>query len=122
MDAIQVSCGWKHTAAISGEILFRGIFKFTKPFFFLFIAYCINGCMTLSMNFNNNLTIYYVIFTIIYDILNAYQWFLLFSMTIVECVLSGGNIYTWGWGGANGTFFEDGHSSGGQLVSFNFLL
>lgn len=78
--------------------------------------------MTLSMNFNNNLTIYYVIFTIIYDILNAYQWFLLFSMTIVECVLSGGNIYTWGWGGANGTFFEDGHSSGGQLVSFNFLL
>lgn len=30
-------------------------------------------------------------------------------------VISGGNIFTWGWGGANGTFFEDGHSSGGQL-------
>ncbi|XP_020532779.1 ultraviolet-B receptor UVR8 isoform X2 [Jatropha curcas] len=26
-----------------------------------------------------------------------------------------GNIYTWGWGGSNGTFSEDGHSSGGQL-------
>ncbi|KAG0449757.1 hypothetical protein HPP92_027204 [Vanilla planifolia] len=29
--------------------------------------------------------------------------------------VSDGKIYTWGWGGANGTFFEDGHSSGGQL-------
>ncbi|WOL09445.1 ultraviolet-B receptor UVR8 [Canna indica] len=29
--------------------------------------------------------------------------------------ISGGNIFTWGWGGANGTFFEEGHSSGGQL-------
>ncbi|XP_039114294.1 ultraviolet-B receptor UVR8 isoform X3 [Dioscorea cayenensis subsp. rotundata] len=37
------------------------------------------------------------------------------TAAISECVLSGGNIYTWGWGGANGTFFEDGHSSGGQL-------
>ncbi|XP_043808553.1 ultraviolet-B receptor UVR8 isoform X2 [Manihot esculenta] len=26
-----------------------------------------------------------------------------------------GKIYTWGWGGANGTFSENGHSSGGQL-------
>jgi hypothetical protein len=32
--------------------------------------------------------------------------------------MSGGSVFTWGWGGANGTFFEDGHSSGGQLVSF----
>ncbi|XP_021317482.1 ultraviolet-B receptor UVR8 isoform X2 [Sorghum bicolor] len=30
-------------------------------------------------------------------------------------VISGDDIYTWGWGGANGTFFEEGHSSGGQL-------
>ncbi|KAL3844777.1 hypothetical protein ACJIZ3_002180 [Penstemon smallii] len=29
--------------------------------------------------------------------------------------ISGGNIYTWGWGGSNGTFKEDGHSPGGQL-------
>lgn len=29
--------------------------------------------------------------------------------------ISGEDIYTWGWGGANGTFFEEGHSSGGQL-------
>lgn len=29
-----------------------------------------------------------------------------------------GNIYTWGWGGSHGTFSEDGHSSGGQLVCF----
>ncbi|CAO2149163.1 unnamed protein product [Urochloa humidicola] len=30
-------------------------------------------------------------------------------------IISGDDIYTWGWGGANGTFFEEGHSSGGQL-------
>ncbi|CAM0906727.1 unnamed protein product [Alopecurus aequalis] len=30
-------------------------------------------------------------------------------------VISGEDIYTWGWGGANGTFFEEGDSSGGQL-------
>ncbi|KAK8941809.1 Ultraviolet-B receptor UVR8 [Platanthera guangdongensis] len=29
--------------------------------------------------------------------------------------VSNGSICTWGWGGANGTFFEEGHSSGGQL-------
>ncbi|CAA2990925.1 Hypothetical predicted protein [Olea europaea subsp. europaea] len=29
--------------------------------------------------------------------------------------VSGGNIYTWGWGGSHGTFSEDGHSPGGQL-------
>ncbi|KAI3472760.1 hypothetical protein Pfo_031077 [Paulownia fortunei] len=29
--------------------------------------------------------------------------------------ISGGNVYTWGWGGSNGTFKEDGHSPGGQL-------
>lgn len=29
---------------------------------------------------------------------------------------SGGNVYTWGWGGSHGTFSVDGHSSGGQLV------
>ncbi|XP_020586675.1 ultraviolet-B receptor UVR8 isoform X2 [Phalaenopsis equestris] len=30
-------------------------------------------------------------------------------------VVSDGNIFTWGWGGANGSFFEEEHSSGGQL-------
>lgn len=29
--------------------------------------------------------------------------------------ISGGNVFTWGWGGSHGTFSEDGHSSGGQL-------
>ncbi|KAJ0886991.1 hypothetical protein HanRHA438_Chr09g0385701 [Helianthus annuus] len=29
-----------------------------------------------------------------------------------------GNVYTWSWGGAMGTFFEAGHSSGGKLVRF----
>ncbi|XAR73139.1 hypothetical protein NMG60_11007005 [Bertholletia excelsa] len=29
-----------------------------------------------------------------------------------------GSIYTWGWGGSHGTFSDDGHSSGGQLVCF----
>jgi alpha-tubulin suppressor-like RCC1 family protein len=44
-----------------------------------------------------------------------------FPVSKVSCgwkhtaVISGGDIYTWGWGGANGTFFEEGHSSGGQL-------
>jgi hypothetical protein len=47
-----------------------------------------------------------------------------FPVSKVSCgwkhtaVISGGDIYTWGWGGANGTFFEEGHSSGGQLVSY----
>ncbi|CAH9071022.1 unnamed protein product [Cuscuta epithymum] len=30
--------------------------------------------------------------------------------------ISGGNVYAWGWGGSYGTFSEDGHSSGGQLI------
>ncbi|KAJ6809230.1 ultraviolet-B receptor UVR8 [Iris pallida] len=30
-------------------------------------------------------------------------------------IYSSGNVFTWGWGGANGTFFEEGLSSGGQL-------
>uniref|UniRef100_A0A0D9XSX3 Uncharacterized protein n=1 Tax=Leersia perrieri TaxID=77586 RepID=A0A0D9XSX3_9ORYZ len=44
-----------------------------------------------------------------------------FPVSKVSCgwkhtaVISGGDIYTWGWGGADGTFFEEGHSSGGQL-------
>ncbi|KAI4364339.1 hypothetical protein MLD38_020447 [Melastoma candidum] len=29
--------------------------------------------------------------------------------------ISDGRVFTWGWGGANGTFSEEGHSSGGQL-------
>ncbi|XP_070030461.1 ultraviolet-B receptor UVR8 isoform X3 [Nicotiana sylvestris] len=29
--------------------------------------------------------------------------------------ISGGNVYTWGWGGSHGTFSVEGHSSGGQL-------
>ncbi|KAH9318592.1 hypothetical protein KI387_020361, partial [Taxus chinensis] len=30
-------------------------------------------------------------------------------------VISGGNVFTWGWGGSQGTFSDDGFSSGGQL-------
>ncbi|XP_051115282.1 ultraviolet-B receptor UVR8 isoform X4 [Andrographis paniculata] len=43
------------------------------------------------------------------------------SVTKVSCgwkhtaAISGGFIYTWGWGGSNGTFKDDGHSPGGQL-------
>ncbi|PIA28431.1 hypothetical protein AQUCO_06900004v1 [Aquilegia coerulea] len=29
--------------------------------------------------------------------------------------ISGGTVFTWGWGGSHGTFSVDGHSSGGQL-------
>ncbi|XP_077213141.1 regulator of chromosome condensation (RCC1) family protein isoform X2 [Tasmannia lanceolata] len=35
--------------------------------------------------------------------------------------ICGGNLFTWGWGGSNGTFSVDGYSSGGQLVCFNLL-
>lgn len=47
--------------------------------------------------------------------------FLRHSVCKVSCgwkhtaAISDGNVYTWGWGGAMGTFLEDEHSSGGQL-------
>ncbi|KAL4561348.1 hypothetical protein LXL04_033513 [Taraxacum kok-saghyz] len=47
--------------------------------------------------------------------------FLQNSVSKVSCgwkhtaAISDGNVYTWGWGGAMGTFFEAEHSSGGQL-------
>ncbi|MQL86305.1 hypothetical protein Taro_018835, partial [Colocasia esculenta] len=47
--------------------------------------------------------------------------FMKFPISEVSCgwkhtaAIAGGNLLTWGWGGANGTFFEDGLSSGGQL-------
>lgn len=47
--------------------------------------------------------------------------FLESSVVQVSCgwkhtaAISGGRIFTWGWGGSNGTFSDDGHSSGGQL-------
>ncbi|KAM0052515.1 putative regulator of chromosome condensation 1/beta-lactamase-inhibitor protein II [Helianthus debilis subsp. tardiflorus] len=47
--------------------------------------------------------------------------FLRNSVSKVSCgwkhtaAISDGNVYTWGWGGAMGTFFEAEHSSGGQL-------
>ncbi|KAJ0976031.1 hypothetical protein J5N97_017996 [Dioscorea zingiberensis] len=50
-----------------------------------------------------------------------------FPISQVSCgwkhtaAISGGTVYTWGWGGAQGTFFEDGHSSGGQLGHGNDL-
>ncbi|XP_078441246.1 ultraviolet-B receptor UVR8-like isoform X2 [Wolffia australiana] len=50
--------------------------------------------------------------------------FMRFPVTNISCgwkhtaAISGGNLLTWGWGGASGTFFEDGLSSGGQLVLF----
>ncbi|CAA6664323.1 unnamed protein product [Spirodela intermedia] len=50
-----------------------------------------------------------------------------FPVSEVSCgwkhtaAISGGNLFTWGWGGANGTFFEDGLSSGGQLGHGNDL-
>ncbi|XP_070030460.1 ultraviolet-B receptor UVR8 isoform X2 [Nicotiana sylvestris] len=47
--------------------------------------------------------------------------FLRHSVSEVSCgwkhtaAISGGNVYTWGWGGSHGTFSVEGHSSGGQL-------
>ncbi|XP_057420528.1 ultraviolet-B receptor UVR8 [Lotus japonicus] len=43
------------------------------------------------------------------------------SVSQVSCgwkhtaAISEGRVFTWGWGGSNGTFSVDGHSSGGQL-------
>ncbi|KAH1245916.1 putative E3 ubiquitin-protein ligase HERC4 [Glycine max] len=34
--------------------------------------------------------------------------------------ISEGRVFTWGWGGSNGTFSEVGHSSSGQLLCFCF--
>ena len=42
----------------------------------------------------------------------------IFSDNLIYYFLPEGNIFTWGWGGSHGTFSEDGHSSGGQLVCF----
>lgn len=47
--------------------------------------------------------------------------FLNFSVSTISCgwkhtaAISGGKVFTWGWGGSHGTFSVDGHSSGGQL-------
>ncbi|XP_014524438.1 ultraviolet-B receptor UVR8 isoform X2 [Vigna radiata var. radiata] len=47
--------------------------------------------------------------------------FLKSSVSQVSCgwkhtaAISEGRVFTWGWGGSNGTFSEDGHSSSGQL-------
>lgn len=47
--------------------------------------------------------------------------FLRQSVTKVSCgwkhtaAISGGHVFTWGWGGSHGTFSVDGQSSGGQL-------
>ncbi|KAF6137614.1 hypothetical protein GIB67_036197 [Kingdonia uniflora] len=35
------------------------------------------------------------------------------------CVITCDNVFTWGWGGSNGTFSVDGYSSGGQLGHAN---
>ncbi|CAL0319756.1 unnamed protein product [Lupinus luteus] len=47
--------------------------------------------------------------------------FLKSSVSQVACgwkhtaAISEGRVFTWGWGGSNGTFSDSGHSSGGQL-------
>ncbi|KAL5714539.1 HECT-type E3 ubiquitin transferase [Ranunculus cassubicifolius] len=47
--------------------------------------------------------------------------FLKFSVSTISCgwkhtaAVSGGKVFTWGWGGSHGTFSVDGNSSGGQL-------
>lgn len=61
----------------------------------------------------------YVMYWVILVVKNSKY---IFTVIRYRCALStskhpGDDIYTWGWGGANGTFFEEGHSSGGQLVS-----
>ena len=49
--------------------------------------------------------------------LNTDQFVYLLEFTTIISKHPGEDIYTWGWGGANGTFFEEGHSSVGKLVS-----
>lgn len=57
--------------------------------------------------------------------MTKYLIFIYITAGLMQCIhfffpfyKSDGNVFTWGWGGSNGTFSDDGHSSGGQLVSF----
>lgn len=47
---------------------------------------------------------------------NDLSYLVYLRLTNLNIYPSGGNVYTWGWGGSHGTFSVDGHSSGGQLV------
>ncbi|KAL0909012.1 hypothetical protein M5K25_023533 [Dendrobium thyrsiflorum] len=95
--SVEVACGGYHTCVVTndGELYAWGSNE--------------NGCLGLGCT----------------DVIRLPQMvessFLKAPVYEVSCgwkhtaVVSDGNIFTWGWGGANGTFFEEGHSSGGQL-------
>ncbi|KAJ3675637.1 hypothetical protein LUZ60_004679 [Juncus effusus] len=95
--SVQVSCGGYHTCVITygGELYTWGSNE--------------NGCLGLGDT----------------DMVDTPQHvnssLFKFPISQVSCgwkhtaVVSGDNVFTWGWGGANGSFFDEIHSSGGQL-------
>ncbi|KAJ1697066.1 hypothetical protein LUZ63_005578 [Rhynchospora breviuscula] len=93
----MVSCGGYHTCVITnqGELYTWGSNE--------------NGCLGLGDT------------DMVQTPQNVISSLLKFPVSHVSCgwkhtaVISGGRVFAWGWGGSNGTFFEDGHSSGGQL-------
>ncbi|KAL8034640.1 hypothetical protein ABFX02_12G041800 [Erythranthe guttata] len=93
----EVACGGYHTCVITngGELYTWGSNE--------------NGCLGIGCT------------DIVYSPERVQGPFLRQPVSKVSCgwrhtaAISGGNIYTWGWGGSNGTFQEDGHSPGGQL-------
>ncbi|KZV47581.1 hypothetical protein F511_12850 [Dorcoceras hygrometricum] len=93
----EVACGGYHTCAISngGDLYTWGSNE--------------NGCLGIGCT------------DVIFSPERVQGPFVKQPATQVSCgwkhtaAISGGNIYTWGWGGSNGTFKEDGHSPGGQL-------
>lgn len=93
----EVACGGYHTCVLtnSGELYTWGSNE--------------NGCLGIGSS----------------DVIHLPQKvqgpFLKSSVSHVSCgwkhtaAISEGRVFTWGWGGSNGTFSEVGHSSSGQL-------
>nr|XP_027190586.1 ultraviolet-B receptor UVR8 isoform X2 [Cicer arietinum] len=95
--AEEVACGGYHTCVLtnSGELYTWGSNE--------------NGCLGIGSSYA------------IHQPEKIQEPFLESSVVQVSCgwkhtaAICGGRIFTWGWGGSNGTFSDDGHSSGGQL-------
>ncbi|XP_058089618.1 ultraviolet-B receptor UVR8 isoform X5 [Magnolia sinica] len=92
-----VSCGGYHTCVITGE---GELYTWGSNE---------NGCLGLGGT------------DAVHTPLKVEGSLLKFPVSEVSCgwkhtaAISGGNLFTWGWGGSHGTFSIDGHSSGGQL-------
>ncbi|XP_073294968.1 ultraviolet-B receptor UVR8 isoform X2 [Primulina huaijiensis] len=96
----EVACGGYHTCVITSNLYGGDLYAWGSNE---------NGCLGIGCT------------EVIYSPERVQGPFLKQPVTQVSCgwkhtaAISGGDIYTWGWGGSNGTFKEDGHSPGGQL-------